>query len=644
MEYGWLRDALRFSLKASAYSVTIEDGPGPPEQRDPRFRKLIEGLLYSRQLILTYHLVLVGVIFILSATHWAQIAIRWKSRRASRLRILRSSNIYDEDAARLRDPSYSMIGSGRESEIICSSRSSTIDCIDSPPMKGSDDNEGSPLLHQGHALQPSYPQMSILSKTKAALMYQPMPIPLFNKALPSNGVSIILLAFTGLNIFYMFFHININIFELFVLADRFGLMFVANLPLLYLLAAKNQPLKLLTGRSYESLNIFHRRLGEILCLEALFHCAGMFVVWYTLLRRGGFGLVQFLLDTVILLGIVAFISYEVLYFTSLSSFRKRWYEVFLGLHISLQFAGSVLVFFHHTTARPYVGVALGIFLIDRVVYRLCIKSMTVEARTKIFEDEETVRLSTTILLQAGSRLSGIVGEPVTTGWRATDHIFITVPSLSRKHIFQAHPFTIASAAPNTGDEESTLDLLIRAQDGFSRDLLNSCRLHKTLAVRIDGPYGTSEARNMLEDSELALVVAGGSGIAVGWPLIQCLLDSTRSSDNEIASIYFLGKQRIILIWVIHDGSHISWVGRPALAAAEKRGAEIIIPEATDEIGRPDLRKMINEVVKESCREKSQKIRVVASGPDSMGRLVRNTCARLVRDGRDVDVMIEKFGW
>jgi hypothetical protein len=45
-----------------------------------------------------------------------------------------------------------------------------------------------------------------------------------------------------------------------VFADRCGLVF-ANLPLLYLLAAKTQLHRLLTGYSYESLNIVHRRLG-----------------------------------------------------------------------------------------------------------------------------------------------------------------------------------------------------------------------------------------------------------------------------------------------------------------------------------------------------------------------------------------------
>jgi hypothetical protein len=40
----------------------------------------------------------------------------------------------------------------------------------------------------------------------------------------------------------------------------------------------------------------------------------------------------------------------------------------------------------------------------------------------------------------------------------------------------------------------------------------------------------------------------------------------------------------------------------------------------------------------------KRIGVVGSGPDSMGRTVRNTCAEMLRDGWNVGVLIEKFGW
>ena len=632
MESRWLQDAIRLSLKA-----TTDSDKGLPEQRDPRSRKLVEGVMFSRRFVPTYHLIILGFICLLSAIHWTEKVIRWRRGRAYRFRFLGAKDVYETI-----ETSSSTAGDRQDLDGIYSSSSSTAKGSASPPSKSL--NEQTPLLDTAQALQPLPRRWSVYRTAKSILMYQPRPIPIVNKTLPSNGTSLTILAFIALNIFYIFFHINLNLFELFVLADRFGMVFEANLPLLYLLAAKNQPLRFLTGRSYESLNIFHRRLGELLCLAAFFHSSGMMVVWYTLIRPNGSGLAHFLLVKMILLGIGALISYELLYFTSLATFRHRWYELFLGSHITLQVAALGFVFFHHPTARPYVGIALGIFLFDRLIYRSRIKSTTIGAYTKILEDEDTVRLSSFVFLQPKTRWAAIFGGSIITGWKATDHVFLTVPSLSNKHIIQAHPFTISSSAPLHGAEEARLELLIRAQDGFSRDLLNAARLHQHLTIRLDGSYGSSHARTMLEDSDLAIVVAGGSGIAVGFPLIHHLLDISRSTNTEIAIPYQVFRQKVILIWVIHEEAHLSWVGRPALADAENRGAEIIIPQATEEIGRPELPQMICEIVKNSAGEGGKKTRVVVSGPDSMGRSVRNICACLLREGRDIDVAIEKFRW
>jgi NAD(P)H-flavin reductase len=372
----------------------------------------------------------------------------------------------------------------------------------------------------------------------------------------------------------------------------------------------------------------------------------MIWVWYTLIRPNGFGLIRFLLLPVILLGLGAFFSYEMLYFTSLASFRQRWYEIFLGLHVLLQVAALAFVFFHHSAGKPYVGVALGIFLIDRLIYRIGLKSTSVRADTSVMEDGETIKLSTQIIKQPLSTSFWVVRRCIRDSWRATDHVFITVSSLVRPHLFQAHPFTIASSAPLEEDDQGWLDLLIRAQNGFSRDLLKKARHHDHLHIRIDGPYGSSHARTMLEDSELAIVVAGGSGIAVVWPLVHHLLDMSRSTDTEIASTSLLRRQKVVLIWVVHKKSHLSWIDNHKLVKAANNGVDIIIPPATEESGRPDLESMIDGLMERyGARQGNvKKVGVVASGPDSMGRLVRNTCATLVRDGLDVDVTIEKFGW
>ncbi|CZS95078.1 uncharacterized protein RAG0_04871 [Rhynchosporium agropyri] len=126
---------------------------------------------------------------------------------------------------------------------------------------------------------------------------------------------------------------------------------------------------------------------------------------------------------------------------------------------------------------------------------------------------------------------------------------------------------------------------------------------------------------MLEDADLALLIAGGSGIAVSWPLVWHLLNTNRSTDTEIAPTTSPRKQKVILIWVIHEAAHLSWIGRESLAEAELLGAEIVIPRATEEIGRPDLETIIQELVDVHASAKGNKASIVASGPDGMGRKI-----------------------
>jgi hypothetical protein len=156
--------------------------------------------------------------------------------------------------------------------------SSTLESTENLPLQAKDVDEETPLPHDGHTLRPLHPRRSLIGFIQAFLIYQPRPIPLVNKVLLSNTYTVIIIGFIVLNIFYTSFHIKFAIFELFVFADRRSLVFAANLPLLYLLTAKTQPLRVLTGYSYESLNIIRRRLGELLCLEALLHFVGMVVM------------------------------------------------------------------------------------------------------------------------------------------------------------------------------------------------------------------------------------------------------------------------------------------------------------------------------------------------------------------------------
>lgn len=610
-----------------------------------RFKRLIDEIKFSRRSIVTYQLVLLGLLLLLTGGHW------WGRFWARRGRWIQRSkgnhlkqHVGQEKISRNTERDILHLSGGSEA----SNSSSTLHESYAPQLtiSVSRPDERTSLLGGRSTYQISFVRAA-LHKLYAWLVYQPSPVSVVNKTLPSNGTTLVVLALFGLQAFYLFYQVKLSLELLFVFADRASLLFVANLPLLYLLAAKNAPIKILTGYSYESINIFHRRLGEAMCLFALLHSAGMIGVWYSVLRPTGISLIQFLLMKIILLGIGAFVAYELIYFTSLGTFRKQWYELFLGLHVVLQIFALVFVFFHHSGSRPYVGAALDIFIVDRLVYRMIVKSRNIEASLDVMEDGKTTSLCAMLGKAELKWCTRAMYLNVSSGWKVTQHVFLTVPALAGKHILQAHPFTIASPEPQSDNDPMSLRLIIRAQDGFSSDLLQYAKSHNSAIVRLDGPYGSQSAANLIQDCESAVLVAGGSGIAVIWPLLAKLMsDAKLSADAESYSVPQATKP-VLFIWVVREASHISWIGEAEIDQARRQGIEVVHPPPTAVAGHPNVSEMISSwmaVRQDSVSEGRKKTGVVCSGPDSMNRAVRNACSRLIGKGQNITVEVEKFGW
>lgn len=595
-------------------------------------------LFYSRNVVVRNFLLTSFVLLLVfTFLNWASRLRSWRRRRRRRPVHAISKDSYFDSKASFDGQTA---GPDASSENL-SSASTLYGDASSPkrPRLNPIGGERRPLLVKPKSDNGSAWYFSWIYTVKAWLVYQPKPIPFFNKTLPPNHTTMTVLVFIGIELFYTIHNITFSISKLFVFADRTSVVFMINLPLLYLLAAKNQPLKLLTGYSYESLNIFHRRLGEFMCFLAFLHSAGMFGVWYTFLRPSGFTLARFIFRKIIFLGLWAFVAYELLYFTSLGSFRKRWYELFLATHVFLQVAALTLLWFHHHNSRLPVGIALGIFLIDRLIYRMILKKEAVRATLEI-RDKSTIIIRARIP-QTGKQRE-IVRFSTTHGWDPTDHVFLTVPSLSRKHIIQAHPFTIASRAPNLYDTEPSLELIIRAQDGFTRDLLRLSQSHNTAEILLDGPYGSQSAVRMLQDCDLPIIIAGGSGIAVAFPLTWSLLHPDNPTDPESLPPFAASpqQQRPLLIWIVRTASHLTWLNPGRLDELRARGADVMIPPPTSEKGHPDL----TAIVTAWLADRAGEVGVVCSGPDGMNRDVSNLCSGLLRRGRNVGVEIEKFGW
>ena len=692
-KHGWLQLGVDTTDSLNGIDILSTDG------KPSRFQKIHAGSQFNKQFVPTYNLVVVAIVLVFSVLHGLRRLNRARrARRATKNESLykivdnKQDDIAEETS---RTSSTSTLATLTHSDSASSSTETLADISTQQKAKGDLDDENAALLEKTTTL-PSRPTIS--SRLAALLIYQPRSIPVINKELPDNTTSLLVLCLLGLNAFYTFFNCPLQFdIAVFVFSDRTGLLFIANLPLLYFLGAKNQPLKLLTGCSYETLNIYHRRLGEVLCLLSFLHTAGMFAVWYTVLRPTGWTLLFFLTRSIIILGTLAFLAYTFLYLTSLRSFRRRWYELFLVLHIVLQAAALPLLWFHHHRSKPYVLASLAIFALDRLIFRLILKSASVPATLDVLKDNATVLLTAAWPLPSHSqpwyaRLLALTNS-YKAGWAPTQHVFLTVPALSSRHTFQAHPFSIASAAPASADTHATLRLLIRAHDGFTRDLVEYAKYKSGVAtVRLDGPYGGTRALELLLDADLAVVVAGGSGIAVGAPLIAGLIarraESRICEDEERGDIKHsdpasktkLGadevgqrerlQSRIVLIWVIHSEAQMEWLPREDADALRAAGVDVVVPPPTGVAGRPDVERIVETWIAERVafdedeedgeehgrasgevgaragrrQRHRQRVGVVCSGPEGMNRGVRNHCAEMAWRGLDVGVEVEKYGW
>ncbi|KAI1762255.1 hypothetical protein GGR53DRAFT_502402 [Hypoxylon sp. FL1150] len=630
----FFREGLRTShlpLVPGEVSALFDDNPVREIPTDPErleyLRKLITSILDGRTIIFTYNIALLLFLALFALFHLGETV----SER-SKCRILE----HDPGVAseRCRKPADD---SEAANEAVSSSSSTLEGSLPSQTTLKFDDTDVERLPLLENRRQEQRASGNRLTRNLASfLMYQPQPIPLINRTLPSNWTSIFIFAFLGLNAFYHFYQLPLESKYFFAFADRAGLMFIVNLPLLYLLAAKNQPLKLLTGCSYEALNIYHRRVGELMCFEALVHLISM-LHWRLFLSpdwlKGG-NFRDYITHPLILLGIGAFVSYELLYFTSLGSFRARWYEFFLASHVVLQIAALVFLWLHFSTSHPYVAASLVIFFVDRLVCRLWMKSVNVTADITALEDGRTLLLSTDwdIFTPKGRSWLRPLRQSIRHGWHPADHVFISVPSLGRGHSLQAHPFTIASAAPSVEPGDSPthawLSLLIRVQSGFTSSLQDCARSNPKIAVRLDGPYGSRDPLNMLRSCDNAVLIAGGSGIAVVFPLAWDLVTS------------HLGKRKVHVLWVTHSRAQRSWIPEERIAELRKLGVRVSISEPTIEAGRPDIHGYILDL----AAARDGRVGFVISGPDGLNRTARNACAEAVRSGADVRLRVEKFGW
>ncbi|USP80904.1 hypothetical protein yc1106_08178 [Curvularia clavata] len=303
------------------------------------------------------------------------------------------------------------------------------------------------------------------------------------------------------------------------LATRSGWLALACMPFLFATASKTNWITLLTGVSYERLQVFHRWIAYAFFILALLHTFPFIVYhihWHDMESHFSSSLLFYWT------GIVALIFQAWLTFASHSFFRNRGYEFFKATHF-LAVVVFMLTFFWHC---DYTLTSWHYFVATAAVYVPCFVYPWLRTA---FEYKWTQRARLSVEENGFTRIT----IPAVFHWTPGQHCFLRFTGFGVLPALTSHPFTICSSPTKRSGDTNELVFYIRHQGGFTNKLYQHAlnTPDSDISVIVDGPYGGVSWLRLCNADHL-LVIAGGSGAGWTLPFIEHFIQSATTSKDE----------------------------------------------------------------------------------------------------------------
>ncbi|KAL2066622.1 hypothetical protein VTL71DRAFT_2693 [Oculimacula yallundae] len=359
------------------------------------------------------------------------------------------------------------------------------------------------------------------------------------------------------------------------IADRTGVMSYANLPVMWMFSGRNNVFLWATGWEFSTFNLFHRHVARIATLQAFIHSLG----WTVIELKGGKA--RYAKDwkqRYWYMGGLAMVTMGLIIGSSTIILRRKFYEVFLVLHIVLSITTIVGLFFHTKILvgqyEPYLWPLVAIWCFDRFVRiirqvncNLRVKSGKLSTTTSTVEYVEEANL---LILSVVLGTSSLKPKP-------NQHYFLYQPFKWRG--WENHPFTAASwtnvldenlsssssqssvsPSPHSSTKEDNeitvaplsapsqnstpkvtgrvkLTFYVRpstpSSSSFTNQLRKMCLASNSRSpvptrLLLEGPYGSYESLNHYDN---ILFITGGTGISAALPYLKSFLQPNATSQR-----------------------------------------------------------------------------------------------------------------
>ncbi|KAL5119019.1 ferric-chelate reductase Frp1 [Pleosporales sp. CAS-2024a] len=371
----------------------------------------------------------------------------------------------------------------------------------------------------------------------------------------ANAITLIVLCLYGLDLTGRFTKEDV--------AFRCGIVTLGQIPLVFLLAGRNNMIGWLSGVSYERLNWLHRWCARTMLLTTTLHMGYFFASW------NQYDYIPYQLKHNVLAwrGLAAWSTLVWIVFSSIAPIRGWSYEVFVVQHLVSYAVFIGFVFIHiPVDIRGYVWAPVALFFLDRVIRA----ARLLYCNVLLFHPKQRQSGQSEGLLACKAEFTPlphnttrvVIRNPPIT-WTPGQHVFLSCHSIAP---LQSHPFTIASV-PSSG----TMEFLIKSEKGGTKRFFKHASKFDqpvnthTQTVTIEGPYGCIRP---LRQFDSVVLLAGSTGVTFTLPLLRDIVqgwEERASTDTTtIKPSLFQGPtgavtRHVRFVWVVKSRAQMSWL-------------------------------------------------------------------------------------
>jgi predicted ferric reductase len=341
---------------------------------------------------------------------------------------------------------------------------------------------------------------------------------------------------------------------------RTGFVSLAQIPLLFLLASKNNIIGFLTGMSYERINWLHRWCARCLLFTSTIHFGYWLTDWWP---YGSFVAKKIRTDPLTYRGVIAWAFLVWIVFSSMAPIRRWNYEFFVIQHL-MTFSVFIGMVYIHTPAEchVYIWIPVGLFFFDRVVRALYVIYTNIsffhpkQRRVGQMKGLWACQAEFASLPHNTTRIT-IKNPPI--NWNAGQHVFLSCHSVVP---LQSHPFTIASIP-----EDGKIEFYVKAEKGATKKffghaekllgLPHSETVNGIKSVAIEGPYGRIRP---LRQFDSVIFFAGSTGATFTMPLLRDIIEGWKQGGSGGTWRRPAGvvTRHVRFVWVVKSRGQLSW--------------------------------------------------------------------------------------